>query len=86
MKRVWPLEALVSAEAFRPKVAAAGLQITLETTLAGHPGSVHWHLRAQGERRGTLEFTWCPSRAWLEVRASREAPWIDAAVARLQGP
>ena len=70
----------------RGRVEGAGLRITLETTLAGHPGSLHFHIK-RGRETGTLEFTYVASegRAWLSYHENRYAPWIDAAVRAIQG-
>ncbi len=61
-----------------------GLRVRLQSSLAGHPGSLHWHLK-RGNERGTLEVTFVPepTRLWLVVHANREGAWIDEAVARL---
>jgi hypothetical protein len=66
-------------------VAAAGLRVTLKTTLAQYPGSVHWHVK-QGRERGILEMTWWPQerRLWLAVHANRAGEWTEAAAARLK--
>lgn len=55
-----------------------GLQVGLRDTLASYPGSVHWHMKREGER-GTLEITFAPvaARLWLSVHAGRDADWID---------
>ena len=62
-----------------------GLVVTLKTTLAKHPGCVHWHLKRDGER-GVLEMTVWPEarRAWLSVQDGRRAEWIEDAAARLR--
>ncbi len=65
---------------------AAGLRVTLKSTLAAYPGSVHWHLK-QGSARGTLEITWWPAprQLWLAVQTGRTGPWIEAMLAGLPG-
>ncbi|CAN5608527.1 hypothetical protein BH11ARM2_BH11ARM2_19560 [soil metagenome] len=62
-----------------------GLDLTLETTLATLPGSVHWHLRKRGERAGVLEYTMDSRRgtSWLSYQENRFQPWIDEAVGGL---
>jgi len=61
------------------------LQITLKTTLAGYPGSIHWHLK-QGRKRGALELTVWPQqrRLWFKVQSGRTGVWIDEAIDRLK--
>jgi hypothetical protein len=65
--------------------AADGLRLTLKTTLAKYPGSVHWHFKS-GDRSGTLEITlWSRERRlWFAMRAGRTAAWVDQAVKRLK--
>ncbi|MBX7132774.1 MAG: hypothetical protein K1X67_08875 [Fimbriimonadaceae bacterium] len=66
-------------------VATHGLVVTLRTTLATYPGSVHWHLKKPGQT-GVLEFTWSAKdkRTWFKVAKNRSAEWIDAIVAELR--
>jgi hypothetical protein len=63
----------------------AGLQITLKTTQASYPGSIHWRLK-QGRERGTLELTAWPSqrRVWFKLQNGRAGAWIQAAIAQLK--
>jgi hypothetical protein len=57
----------------------AGMHLSLKGTLAGYPGSVHWHFK-KGKQRGTLELTWWEqeNRLWFKVAAGRRGDWIDA--------
>jgi len=66
-------------------VAAEALTVTMRSTLAQYPGSVHWHLK-RGKERGTLEVTWWPnrSRLWLKVASGRSAEWIHGTACRLK--
>lgn len=63
---------------------AAGLTITLKSTLSKFPGALHWHLK-QGAQPGTLELTYWPARQqmWLTIRPNRSAPWVEAAAEQL---
>ena len=65
--------------------AAVGLGVTLRTSLVSFPGSVHWHFRKHGERRGTLEMTFWPERRrlWVKIQAGRRAGWIRGAMEAL---
>jgi hypothetical protein len=56
---------------------AAGLSITMKTTSAKFPGSIHWHLK-KGRERGTLEVTLWPSqnRLWFSMQDGRSANWV----------
>ncbi len=65
--------------------AAEGLQATLKSTLAKHPGCLHWHYGRNGSR-GTLEITLWPARRrlWLSVQAGRKGEWQEAAIIRLR--
>lgn len=59
----------------------AGLSITLKTTSAKFPGSIHWHLK-KGRERGTLEATVWPSQSklWFSMQDGRRGDWVmDAA-------
>jgi hypothetical protein len=59
--------------------AAEGLQIGMKSTLAGFPGSTHWHFKRSSER-GTLEITLFPRdrRIWASIQDGRRAAWIDS--------
>jgi hypothetical protein len=78
----------VCAESIEGTLAEAceqmGLRIGMRSTLAGHRGSLHWHLKRDKER-GILEVTFVPepTRLWLAVHANREGTWIDEAVTRM---
>jgi hypothetical protein len=67
--------------------AASALQLTLsmKTTLAGYPGSIHWHYKS-GKEKGTLELTLFPRdrRIWAQVQSGRKAPWIDVVLPKVQ--
>lgn len=56
---------------------AAGLSITMQTTSAKFPGSIHWHLK-KGRERGTLEITLWPSqnKLWFSMQDGRSADWV----------
>ena len=65
---------------------AGGLRVTLRTTLKKYRHSIHWHFK-NGDESGTLEITFWPAecRAWLSIQAGRDAPWLEARIALLQG-
>ena len=65
--------------------AAESLTITLRSTLAQYPNSLHWHLKL-GNERGILEVTWWAqqNKLWFKVAAGRTGSWIDATAARLK--
>jgi hypothetical protein len=56
---------------------ATGLSITLKTTSAKFPGSIHWHLK-KGRERGTLEITLWPAqnKLWFSMQDGRSADWV----------
>lgn len=56
---------------------AAGLSITMKTTSAKFPGSIHWHLK-KGREHGTLEITLWPSqnKLWFSMQDGRSAEWV----------
>jgi hypothetical protein len=62
-----------------------GLEISLKGTLAGYPGSVHWHFK-KGKPPGTLELTWWEreKRLWFKVAAGRSAGWVDEMAEKLR--
>lgn len=72
-------------EAVQRTCAAAGLTLTLNSTLKRYPGSHHWHYQRAG-MRGTLELTWWPAqrRLWLKIAAGRASAWITELLPRLQ--
>ena len=61
-----------------------GLTISLETSLAGHPNSTHWHIK-MGKEKGTLELTTWPGHRllWAKIQAGRRADWIDRVLPQL---
>jgi hypothetical protein len=63
----------------------AGLSITLKTTSAKFPGSIHWHLK-KGRERGTLEVTLWPSqnKLWFSMQDGRSADWVMPAAHQLK--
>jgi len=65
--------------------ARAGLSVRSKRTLAGYPGSVHWHIY-KGREPGTLEITLLgrtgPVR--FSVHPRRMAAWIPGALRRLR--
>ena len=58
-------------------ILAAGLTVTMRTSLKKYPGFVHWHAR-NGRESGTLEITLWPKehRAWFSIQSGRTASWI----------
>jgi hypothetical protein len=54
-----------------------GLSITMKTTSAKFPGSLHWHLK-KGRERGTLEITLWPSqnKLWFSMQDGRKGDWV----------
>jgi hypothetical protein len=65
--------------------SAEGLQMTMDSSLARHPGSRHWHFKKPGDR-GTLEITWSPleDRLWASIQAGRRAEWIEPCLLRIK--
>jgi hypothetical protein len=63
----------------------AGLSITMKTTSAKFPGSIHWHLK-KGKERGTLEITLWPAqnKLWFSMQDGRSADWIMPAARQLK--
>ena len=61
-----------------------GLTISMETSLASYPGSVHWHIK-NGKEKGTLELTSWPGRRplWAKIQTGRMADWIDGILPEL---
>jgi len=61
-----------------------GLTISMETSLASYPGSVHWHIK-NGKKKGTLELTTWPGRRplWAKVQTGRRADWIEQSLPEL---
>ena len=55
----------------------SGLAITMKTTSAKFPGSIHWHFK-KGQERGTLEVTLWPSenKLWFSMQDGRSADWV----------
>ena len=47
-------------------------------TLAGYPGSTHWHFK-MGKQKGTLEITWweTKNRLWFKVAKGRTGDWME---------
>jgi hypothetical protein len=56
---------------------ASGLSVTMKTTSAKFPGSIHWHLK-KGRERGTLEITLWPTqnKLWFSMQDGRSADWV----------
>jgi len=65
--------------------SALGLHVAMKTSLAKHPGSVHWHYK-NGKQSGTLELTLLAShrRIWAQEQNRRKAEWIDATLPKVQ--
>ena len=77
---------LAAAESLIESVCAAhGLDLAMKASLAGYPGSVHWHYK-QPKQRGTLELTLLRDdrRIWAQVHTNRKAPWIEAWLPRIR--
>ena len=64
---------------------ALGLSVTMKTTAAKFPGSIHWHLK-KGRERGTLEITLWPSqkRCWFSMQDGRKGDWVMDAARQLK--
>jgi hypothetical protein len=64
---------------------ALGLSVTLKTTSAKFPGSIHWHFK-KGRERGTLEATLWPSqnRLWFSMQDGRAADWVMPAAREIK--
>lgn len=58
---------------------------TLKGTLAGYPGSIHWHLK-KGIQKGVLEITWWETEhcLWFKVSENRTGQWIEDSIPRLK--
>jgi hypothetical protein len=71
-------------ESIQGACRALGLTITREGSLAGYPGSIHWHIKF-GREKGTLELTtWLPKPPlWAKIQAGRRADWIDRLLPQL---
>lgn len=64
----------------RSRIRQAGMQLSLDGTLATRPGSIHFHIKSEG-KSGTLEYTVDPRHgASLSFHANRYQPWIDDAI------
>ena len=61
-----------------------GLTVASKSSLRSFPGSVHWHLKKEGEK-GVLELTLWPAkrRLWASVHANRAGGWTDDALGRV---
>ncbi len=64
---------------------AIGLSVTMKTTSAKFPGSIHWHWK-KGRERGTLEATLWPAqnRLWFSMQDGRSADWVMLAAYQLK--
>ena len=67
-----PLEPASFANAVLRAVATLDLSVSLETTVARSPGSLHWHIKKFG-RTGTVEVTAMPRplRLWVSYHSNR---------------
>ena len=72
---------LTAAEVLE-RCRARGLDVRSETTLAGRPGSRHWHI-GHPDRPGTLEVTEWHGRVSLKVASNRDGGWASATAAEL---
>jgi len=65
--------------------ASNELTSSFKRTLAGYPGSIHWHFK-QAQPRGTLEITWWESgqHLWFKVAKGRTSEWILEILPRLK--
>jgi hypothetical protein len=61
-----------------------GLSVTMKTTSAKFPGSIHW--QKKGRERGTLEATLWPAqnRLWFSMQDGRSADWVMLAAYQLK--
>jgi hypothetical protein len=71
------LDLQISAQQALDECRRRGLVLQSERTLAGRPGSHHWHLRIP-ERAGTLELNAWQDRVWVKVHPMREGDWASA--------
>jgi hypothetical protein len=77
---------LAKAESWIESVCAAnGLDMAMKASLAGYPGSIHWHYR-QPRQKGTLELTLLRAnrRIWAQIHTTRDAPGIAASLPRIR--
>lgn len=73
------------AENFRTKLKENNYAITLDASLRSIPRSIHFHIRPEGKKLGTLEATFDPNSksTWISVHANRSQPWIVSAEAEI---
>ena len=63
---------------------AAGLQLTMKTSLKTLPDNEHWHFK-KGKLKGVLEITLLPNdnRLVLGCKSNRGGDWIDSLIVEL---
>jgi hypothetical protein len=63
---------------------AAGLQLTMKTSLKTLPDNEHWHFK-KGKLKGVLEITLLPNdnRLVLGCKSNRGGDWIDSLIVQL---
>jgi hypothetical protein len=71
------LDLTLTAEQALEKCRRRGLIVRMERSLAGRPGSRHWHLGMPG-RAGTLELSAWQGRVWVKVHPRRDGGWATA--------
>lgn len=65
-----------SASKMREFLVSNGFEITFESSLRTLRENIHWHIRKQREKRGTLEFTLTEEEGWFSVHSNRSSDWI----------
>jgi hypothetical protein len=76
MERI-PIQ-IASCDDFEEEITKLNCHISLRTSLRSYPGCLHWHIKHNIEKSGTLEFTILPTgECWLNVHRNRHKPWID---------
>jgi len=77
---------LAEAEELIERVCSAhNLQPAMKASLAGYPGSIHWHYK-RGKEKGTLELTLLrrTGRIWAQVNTNRNGAWIAEVLPRVR--
>ena len=79
------LDTNVLARVVEDVCAANHLICTLKGTLAGYPGSIHWHFK-KGMQKGVLEITWWETEhcLWFKVAENRTGQWIEDSIPRVK--
>ena len=75
---------IASLTEFESALDRLNCRVALRTSLRTYPGSIHWHIKKNGEKSGMLEMTLLLNgEAWLATHTNRFQPWIDDVVKQL---